>query len=109
VLAHPEFRNATASALTDVDGERPGTSEIVAVGLAAAHGSRARVDATLGRRAALDGAEDVVTSRQVGALHAATIVDVQVPRRYGVRQTIAESIPPLGPAPRDAAGAHPAA
>ena len=50
----------------DIDAERLHTSELVARRLASTNGSGARVEATLDRREALDGADYVVTSFQVG-------------------------------------------
>ena len=61
-------------------------------GLIEAHGSAARVEATTDRRAALDGADYVVTSFQVGGYKPSTVVDFEVPKRYGLRQTIADTL-----------------
>src|SRR5215217_6462934 len=43
------------------------------------------------RRAALAGADHVVTSFQVGGLES-TLVDFDVPKRFGLRQTIADTL-----------------
>ncbi len=53
---------------------------------------RRAIEATADRRAALDGADYVITCFQVGGLHPATTVDFAVPTRYGVRQTIADTL-----------------
>jgi alpha-galactosidase len=92
VLGLPELADATTFALMDIDPERLRTSEAVARGLVAAHGAKARVEATEDRRAALDGADYVVTSFQVGGLRPSTIVDFEVPKRFGLRQTIADTL-----------------
>jgi alpha-galactosidase len=92
VLGLPELRDTTTFALMDIDAERLRISQVVAERLVEAHGSRAQVEATLDRRAALDGADYVVTSFQVGGLHPATLVDFEVPKRYGLRQTIADTL-----------------
>jgi alpha-galactosidase len=92
ILAMPELRNSTTFALMDVDPDRLATSESVVRMLAGVHRARADVQATLDRRAALDGADYVVTSFQVGGLHPATMVDFEVPERYGLRQTIADTL-----------------
>jgi alpha-galactosidase len=91
VLAQPELAGTTF-ALMDVDPDRLRTSEVVARRLAEAHGVPAPIEATLDRRAALDGADYVVTSFQVGGLHPSTVIDFEVPRRYGLRQTIADTL-----------------
>ena len=55
-------------------------------------GSRAVVEATGDRRAALDGADYVVTSFQVGGYRPSTVVDFEVPKRFGLRQTIGDTL-----------------
>jgi len=92
ILSLPELRDGTTFALMDIDAERLRTAEIVASRLVEAHGARARVEAHLDRRAALDGADYVVTSFQVGGYEPATVIDFEVPKRYGLRQTIADTL-----------------
>jgi alpha-galactosidase len=50
------------------------------------------VEATLDRRQALDGAAYVVTSFQVGGFRPSTLIDFEVPKRFGLRQTIADTL-----------------
>ena len=76
----------------DIDAERLRTAELVAGRLVEAHGAGARVEATQDRRAALDGADYVVTSFQVGGYKPSTVIDFEVPKRYGLRQTIADTL-----------------
>ena len=76
----------------DIDAERLRTSGAVAGKVADRLGARAAVEATLDRRAALDGADYVVTSFQVGGYRPATVVDFEVPKRFGLRQTIADTL-----------------
>jgi alpha-galactosidase len=92
VLGLPELAGSTTFALMDVDPERLRTSEVVTGRLIEAHRSDASVQATLDRRAALDGADYVVTAFQVGGLRPATVVDFEVPKRFGLRQTIADTL-----------------
>jgi alpha-galactosidase len=92
VLSFPALAGTTTLALMDIDAERLATSELVARRLIEARGAKATVEATTDRRAALDGADYVVTSFQVGGLHPSTIVDFEVPKRFGVRQTIADTL-----------------
>ena len=82
----PELAGGTTFALMDIDAERLRASERVTRRLGAT-----RVEATLDRGAALDGADYVVTSFQVGGLPA-TRVDFDVPKRFGLRQTIADTL-----------------
>lgn len=92
VLTHPELRDDTAFALMDIDADRLETAEIVTKRLIEAHGAGASVAATLDRREALDGADYVVTSFQVGGYEPSTVIDFDVPKRYRLRQTIADTL-----------------
>jgi alpha-galactosidase len=92
VLGQPELRDSTTFALMDIDHDRLRTAEIVTRRLIEAHGASAAVEATLDRRAALEGADYVVTSFQVGGYRPATVIDFEIPKRYGLRQTIADTL-----------------
>ena len=89
VLCLPELRDETTFALMDIDPGRLKTSTKVADQLARGTGSR--VEATLDRREALADADYVVTSFQIGGLEA-TKRDFELARRYGLRQTIADTL-----------------
>ena len=51
-----------------------------------------RIQATTDRRSAIDGADYVITMFQVGGYDPATIVDFEVPKRFGLRQTIGDTL-----------------
>jgi alpha-galactosidase len=87
VLDEPALRDSTTFALMDIDPGRLRTSELAARRLGAE-----LVEATLNRREALEGADYVVTSFQVGGLEPSTLVDFEVPKRFGLRQTIADTL-----------------
>lgn len=91
ILARPELRQSTI-ALHDIDRERLRTSEIVAGKTAAAVGAQPRIEATTDRRAALDGADYVITMFQIGGYEPSTVTDFEIPKRYGLRQTIGDTI-----------------
>ena len=78
-------------ALHDIDPERLETARLVAERTNAATGAGARIEATLERRRALDGADHVVNEIQVGGFDA-TLRDFRIPAAHGVRQTIADTI-----------------
>ena len=92
VLSLPELRDSTTFALMDIDADRLRTAEVVTERLVAAHGAGATIEATTDRRAALEGADYVVTSFQVGGYRPSTVIDFDVPKRYGLRQTIADTL-----------------
>jgi alpha-galactosidase len=75
-------------ALHDIDPERLQVAEAVCRRIA---GDAATVTVHLDRRAALDGADFVINMIQVGG-HDATVTDFEIPARYGLRQTIADTI-----------------
>lgn len=54
-------------------------------------GADARIEEHLDRRAALDGAGFVINMVQIG-MHQATLTDFEIPRRYGLKQTIGDSM-----------------
>ena len=77
--------------LHDVDERRLRLADDVARLTVAHHGREAEVRAEPDRRAALAGADFVVNTVNVGG-HAATLTDFEVPARFGVRQTIADTL-----------------
>jgi len=78
--------------LHDIDEERLRTSEIVSHRLAKRLDVQPTIEATTDRRAALDGAHYVIGVFQVGGYEPATVVDFQIPKQYGLRQTIGDTI-----------------
>ncbi|MDZ4763350.1 MAG: alpha-glucosidase/alpha-galactosidase [Chloroflexota bacterium] len=91
ILSFPEFADADI-ALFDIDPERLRTSEIVAQRVAAALNVQPTITATTERRAALDGADYAICMIQVGGYKPSTVVDFEIPKRYGLRQTIADTL-----------------
>jgi alpha-galactosidase len=91
VLSRPELADVTL-ALHDIDPERLAASEVVARKVAAATGTAPGILATTDRERALDGADYVITLMQVGGYEPATVVDFEVPKRHGLRQTIGDTL-----------------
>jgi alpha-galactosidase len=77
--------------LHDIDPERLATAERMARWTADTLGASPTITAHLDRRAALAGADFVVNTIQVGGARA-TQVDFDVPARFGLRYTIADTI-----------------
>jgi alpha-galactosidase len=90
ILGFPELADARI-VLHDIDPERLATAEALAARIADAYGAHPAVSATLDRRAALDGADFVINAIQVGG-YPATRADFDVPARFGLRQTIGDTI-----------------
>ncbi|MFE3454513.1 alpha-glucosidase/alpha-galactosidase [Nonomuraea sp. NPDC059194] len=77
--------------LHDDDPARLATAEALARALNTEAGAGARVIGHTDRRRALDGADHVVATIEVGGFEA-TLRDFQIPHRYGLRQTIGDTI-----------------
>lgn len=91
VLTYPELADCTIS-LHDIDAARLETSTIVAERIRSSLGVGASIEATTDREKALDGADFVVTTINVGGYEPATVTDFAVPTRYGLRQTIGDTL-----------------
>jgi len=90
ILSFPELK-AVRVVLHDIDAERLETAEAIAHATARAADAHPEVLATADRRRALDGADYVINTIQVG-MHDATVRDFEIPERYGLHQTIADTI-----------------
>ncbi|MFI7541907.1 alpha-glucosidase/alpha-galactosidase [Actinoplanes sp. NPDC049599] len=90
ILSFDELREVTL-ALHDIDAERLETAEAIARRTAEQLGAKPVITTSLDRRAVLDGADFVINAIQVG-MHAATVRDFEIPARYGLRQTIGDTL-----------------
>jgi len=91
ILSFPELAASDIS-LFDIDPQRLQTSEVVARKVAETLGATPRIDATTDRERSLDGADYAICMIQVGGYRPATVTDFEVPKRYGLRQTIADTL-----------------
>jgi len=91
ILSFPEFADCTIS-LHDIDEHRLHTSEIVAHKIAEALNISPTIEATTDRRCSLDGADYAIAMFQIGGYKPSTVVDFEIPKKYGLRQTIADTL-----------------
>jgi alpha-galactosidase len=91
ILSFPELAHSTIS-LHDIDEARLRTSEIVAHKVAQALDVRPIIEATTDRRTALAGADYVICMIQVAGYKPGTVIDFEIPKKYGLRQTIADTL-----------------
>ena len=85
----------SAIALYDVDAVRLEESRTMLEAINRNNGGKARIQTYLGvenRREALRGAKYVVNAIQVGGYDPCTITDFEIPKKYGLRQTIADTL-----------------
>ncbi len=82
-------------ALYDIDGERLEESRVILEAIREAKGGCGKIECYLGvenRKDALRGATFVVNAIQVGGYDPCTITDFEIPKKYGLRQTIADTL-----------------
>jgi alpha-galactosidase len=91
ILSFPELADSTIC-LFDIDQNRLKTSEVVARRIAKTLGASAIVEATTDRGRALDGASYAINMIQVGGYRPSTVTDFEIPKRYGLRPTIADTL-----------------
>lgn len=91
ILQRPALASAEIR-LMDIDPKRLEESEIVVGKLARTLGGGATVRTFRDQRAALDGTDFVVVAFQIGGYDPCTITDFEVPKRFGLRQTIADTL-----------------
>ncbi len=91
ILSRPALAQAEIR-LMDIDRERLEESEIIVGKLAQTLGGRATIKTYTNQRRALEGADFVVCCFQVGGYDPCTITDFEVPKAYGLRQTIADTL-----------------
>jgi alpha-galactosidase len=91
ILTFPELAESTI-ALHDIDPARLETTRQVGKWVAMALGVEPKIEAHLDRRAALDGADYAIGMFQVGGYEPCTVTDFEIPKRFGLRQTIGDTL-----------------
>ena len=79
-------------ALYDIDPQRLKDSEQMLLNLKETLRSTCRIKAYSDRKEALRGAKYVVNAIQVGGYEPCTVTDFEVPKKYGLRQTIGDTV-----------------
>jgi alpha-galactosidase len=89
----PALRDAEI-ALLDIDPDRLHVSEVMVRNINRTLGAQATVNAYLASDAAsaFADADYVVNAIQVGGYEPATVIDFEIPKKYGLRQTIADTL-----------------
>lgn len=94
ILSYPEFKGATLSYM-DIDADRLEVGVNLCRKVAEALGASPTIEAAHDRRHALRGADFVINMVQIGGFDS-TLVDFEIPRKYGLRFTIADTTGPGG-------------
>ncbi|HHX44567.1 MAG TPA: alpha-glucosidase/alpha-galactosidase [Chloroflexi bacterium] len=89
----PSLRDAHIR-LIDIDPERLHVSQVMLENINRTLGANARIDAYLADDAAtaLAGADFVINAIQVGGYEPSTVIDFEIPKKYGLRQTIGDTL-----------------
>ncbi|MBC7958409.1 MAG: alpha-glucosidase/alpha-galactosidase [Vallitaleaceae bacterium] len=91
-LCTPSLKDAVI-ALYDIDEERLKESEMMLKSINKnSNDNRATILSYLDRKEALRGAKYVVNAIQVGGYDPCTITDFEIPKKFGLRQTIADTL-----------------
>lgn len=91
VLQRPALAGAHV-ALMDINEQRLKESEIVFEKLVNSVGASATHSLHTNQRDALEGADFVVVAFQIGGFEPCTVTDFDVPKKFGLRQTIADTL-----------------
>lgn len=91
IWSYPELADASIT-LMDINPKRLKQSEQVANLVINTLGIDPKIEITTDRREALAGADYVVCMIQVGGYEPATVIDFEVPKKYGLHQTIADTL-----------------
>ena len=84
--------NSSEITLYDIDSSRLKTSQIVADKIAASLKVSASIKSTNDRKKALKDADFVIVMIQVGGYKPSTLIDFEIPAKYGLQQTIADTV-----------------
>ena len=79
-------------ALMDIDEKRLGDAGLVADKLIRTIGCDATVSTHTCQREALSGADFVIVAFQIGGYRPGTVLDFEIPKRFGLRQTIGDTL-----------------
>lgn len=91
ILSYPELAQSKI-VLFDIDPLRLKTSEVVAHKVAQALGVKANISTTTDPQRALEGANYAISMIQVGGYKPSTVIDFEIPKKYGLRQTIGDTL-----------------
>jgi alpha-galactosidase len=91
VLQRPALAGATV-ALMDIDKTRLEESATIAGKMVNQLGVPAKVETHMNQKKALDKADFVVVAFQIGGYEPCTVTDFEVPKKYKLRQTIADTL-----------------
>src|ERR1700728_3452513 len=94
ILSYPEFKDATLTYM-DIDPDRLDVGVNLCRKVANSLGANPKIEGTRDRRHAVKDADFVINMVQIGGFDS-TLVDFEIPRKYGSRFTIPHTTRPRG-------------
>ena len=94
ILQIPEFKDCTITYM-DIDQERLDVAVALCKKVAKAVGANPKIEGTKDRKVALKDADFVINMVQIGGFNS-TLVDFEIPRKYNLNWTIADTTGPGG-------------
>ena len=91
ILLEPDL-SSSEIILQDIDPKRLNTSQVVANKIISSLRVNASIEITDDRQKALKNADFVVVMIQVGGYKPSTVIDFEIPAKYGLQQTIADTL-----------------
>ena len=91
ILSLPDLSHSEIM-LYDIEDDRLRTTALVANSIQAQLGTKAVISSSLDLREALFAADYVITMFQIGGYKPSTVIDFEIPKRYGLRQTIGDTL-----------------
>ncbi len=79
-------------ALYDIDAERLEDSRLMLENVNRKYNGKASIKSYLDRKEALRGSDFIVNAVQIGGYKPCTVTDFEIPNKYGLRQTIADTL-----------------
>ena len=78
--------------LQDIDDRRLKTSNLVAEKVAKSTGANPKIIIEKNQKKALRGADFVILMFQIGGYEPSTVIDFEIPAKYGLKQTIGDTL-----------------
>jgi alpha-galactosidase len=91
LLNFPDLEDLTIS-LHDIDAARLSTTKLIAQRIAGSLNVSPVLESSTDRRQALEGADYAINMIQVGGFKPSTVIDFEIPKKFGLRQTIGDTM-----------------
>jgi alpha-galactosidase len=91
IFSFPELADCEI-VLQDINAQRLHTTSVIAKQVMGMQGANPTIKTTTNLNKALEGADYVINMIQVGGYKPSTVIDFEIPKKYGLRQTIGDTL-----------------